>query len=301
MDNLDENDFNESDTDSVIDIEEQAPLHVPRSDEGTIKDGGFTALLEQFLSNNNYGINANMILDNLSISGFSIEFIDRVYAILKNYILIRKWIMKSITYSFTNYKPLDDPLNNNIPFIKGEKHIFLQRGIWRGLIFNNEHKLELILAVPTRHWAFGKSVHELPIPNAIETLTSKKFFDKYGIEKISDTYACFYWWFIVIHPFTTSYGTEYNTLTDVLAAVHTTNMDISIIKRKDVMTIHRLKDIINSYCEILNWYHKVAIGYEFKDRLPHRPNKHTRNRYKRKLIKYGYKLVVRDRLFNRFI
>jgi hypothetical protein len=69
-------------------------------------------------------------------------------------------------------------------------------------------------------------------------------------------------------------------------------MDIQPIKTKDVMTISRLKDMITIYCDLLNEYHQSAIGHEYKDRLPRRPNKRTRERRKRKLLRNGYTLTT---------
>lgn len=281
---------NISDTDSSYDIMDELPDPATLNfddDDGAIEDDGIPALLEQFCRYPD----ADLVLVNLIVSGFPHPFINRVYAILKNYTRICNWMLKSTKYSYSNCKPLDDPLNNFTTFYKGEEHLPLQRGIWRWLTFTKENKLELVLAVPPRHWAFGKSAEELPIPECVETLTSDQFHEKYHDYASLHTPVANYWWFIVIHPFMTQNGTSYNTIPDILAAAQTTNLDISLIKRKDVMTISRLKDIITIYCDMLNEYHQDAVGHKFMDRLPRRPNKRTRDRCKRKLMKHNYTLV----------
>jgi hypothetical protein len=287
-----ETDF--SDSDSAFDSTNDPPINqlsfelAYAPDNGISEGGGIIELLKLFwLFPNNIIYSTR---DTLIQSGFTTTFVNRVYAILKNYIRIRDWMTNNIQYSFSNYKQLNDPLNNFTTFKKGNERMLLCRGIWRWLTFNPENKLELILAVPPRHWAFGKSTEELPFTECIETITSIQFHKKYDEYHILHTPIALQWWFIVIQPFATREDTYYNTLEDILTAVQSTNMDIQHIKTKDVITISRLKNIINIYCELLNEYHKNAIGHEFKDRLPRRPNKRTRERRKRKLFKYGYTL-----------
>ena len=292
-----------SDTDSAYDITDvdHHPLDLHYAyDDGTIEDDGITALLDQLFRNRNQISDAmvqnlvDLILQNLVDSGFSNAFVNRVDAILKNYMRICNWILNGFTYSFDNFKQADDPLNNFTTFNMHEKQPRLQRGIWRWLTFTKDDKLELILAVPPRHWAFGKSAAELPIPDCVGTLTSNQFHETHQTDQTDHLVPPIYknWWFIVIHPFTTVDGTSYNTIADILSAVYSTNLDISHIKHKDVITISRLKDIININCDILNEFHYDAIGHEYKDRLHRRPNKRTRERRKRKLIQHGYTPVL---------
>jgi hypothetical protein len=291
-----------SDTDSAYDITDVdlQPLDLHYAyDDGVIEDSGITSLIDQLFRNRNQISDSmfltlvNLILQNLVESGFSNAFANRVDAILKNYMRICSWILNGFRYSFDNFKQADDPLNNFTTFNMHEKQPRLQRGIWRWLNFTKDDTLELILAVPPRHWAFGKSAAELPIPDCVETLTSNQFHETYQTDQTDQLEYSFppiykNWWFIVIHPFTTVDGTSYNTIDDILSAVYSTNLDISHIKHKDVITISRLKDIININCDILNEFHHDAIGHEYKDRLHRRPNKRTRERRKRKLIKHGY-------------
>ena len=289
-----ESDFEDfSDSDSAFDPTDDAPINqlpielLDASDDGIISNGGIISLL-QFFCIFPSSLLIYSITDTLIVSGFAPAFVNRVGAILKNYFRIREWMINSTKYSFSNYKQLDDPLNNFTPVNNGYKTFGLSRGIWRWLTFTPENKLELILAVPPRHWAFGKSATELPIPDCIETLTYDEFHKKYNEYSMLHTPISFHWWFIVIQPFATVDGTYYNTLEDILNAVLSTNTDIQPIKAKDVITISRLKDMITTYCDLLNEYHQSAIGHEYKDRLPRRANKRTRERRKRKLLRHGY-------------
>jgi len=284
---------NISDIDSSFDFEEDNPTHMLPElehayDEGNVNDGGIPIMLEMFQE---YPLtyDINEIIDTLISSGFSITFVNRIYAILKNIANIYDWMLKGIQNSPFNSKILDDPLNNYTTFNKGEEHIKLCRGIWRWLHFTENNEFELVLAVPPRHWAFGKNIDELNIPGCVSCLSSGQFHEKYNSDNIMRPPIAYYWWFIVIHP-AELHTMYYNTFLDIINAIETTNMDISIIKSKNVMTVKQLKNIIIKYSDLINECHKAAIGYTFKDRLHSRPNKRTRERRKHKLLKYGYSI-----------
>ena len=277
----------DSDRDSVIDT-------------SIDDDGGLIPLLIEFATLqykysispfcfdiNYYNRMHDLIIDMLVQASFKITLINRISAILKNYCKIYDWILKNVYEN--NESALDDPLNNfttTPPQNKCLKYR-LQRGIWRWLHFTKNNNIELIFAVPPRHWAFGKSPEQLIIPDCTETLTSKQFYKKYKEYRFGMPHISNYWWFIVIQPF----NEQYNTLNDIVDAIHATPQEgYDILKYKNVISKQQIGKEINKFSNLLLNIHYQATGRIFIDRIK-RANKHTRKRWKKHLSALDYNIA----------
>lgn len=286
-----ENDSNSEDSGNEMELEQITSINhslLYLEDEGNIYDGGITYLMEYFMTyyDNNTFENIMEILELINIPYI---YRQRIYYSLRHYTSIYIWTTKyyrsSYINSYNSRNSLQDPLNN---FTTKVGTFNMQRGIWRWLYITNDGKYELVLAVPPRHWAFGKKISDISnfVKNCIATMSIHEFNQKYEKYLYLRPVITFDWWFIVIRPFDSTYITNI----DIINAINEPN-NLHIIKNKEIMSIKRIRDSIIMYCNILNNLHKQNIGSEFLERSRRR-NKRSRNRHKRKILSIARELQI---------